>query len=73
MELTDLIPREPITLNGTPCFCDEGSSLALDYLQTARNALKKSAAMRNESGIKGAVVESLEEFLRHSRSCETCK
>jgi hypothetical protein len=76
MELNDPIPHERITLNGEPCFCTEGNRLALDYLQAARDALRKCDGMPNESGIKGALVASLEKFLshcHHGSGCETCR
>jgi peptidase E len=76
MELNEPISREPITLNGKQCFCAEGTRLALDYLQTARNALKKSDVATNELAIKSAVTESLEKFLshcHHGAGCKTCK
>ena len=76
MELNDPIPHEPITLNGEPCFCAEGNRLALDYIQAARDALRKCDGMVNELGIKSAVVASLEKFLshcHHSSGCVTCR
>jgi hypothetical protein len=74
MELNDSISRDaPITLNGKQCFCAEGNRVALDYLQVARAALRKSDAMRNDSAIKAAVDTFLDTFLRHCRSCETCR
>jgi hypothetical protein len=76
MELNEPIPHEAITLNGEPCFCAEGNRLALDYLQAARNALRKCDAMPNESGIRFAVIGPLEKFLSHcyhGSGCETCR
>jgi hypothetical protein len=76
MELNDSISRdEPITLNGKPCFCNEGNRLALDYLQAARDALKKQDVWPNDSAIKAAVDTFLDTFLRHCHNgpgCDVC-
>ena len=62
MELTEPIPHEAITFNGEPCFCAEGNRLALDYLQAARDALRKRDVYPNDSGIESAVSTSLKNF-----------
>lgn len=76
MELNDSISRdELITLNGNLCFCAEGNRLALDYLQAARDALKKQDVEPNDSAIRAAVDTSLHTFLRHCHNgagCKTC-
>ncbi len=72
MDLDHPILREEIRLHGKQCFCEVGERLAWDYLQAARDALKRSEMTRPISPPMERVPPAFALFWSHSSNCKKC-
>ena len=73
MELNKSILGETITWDGQQYFCPEGNRLALEYLQAARDVLKKNDLTKKSTPEIYAAIPYFEKFHSHASQCKKCE